>query len=372
MASPRQPRTGEEAEKYAAEHLQSLGWPDAAPSGSTSAADIDIIGGRPDNVAVAQVVLTRAPTEARTVCAVRGAGYAYDARTVALFSRAGFTVDAVEWADRVRVALFEFAADGSIRPHGKHAAELVTTATAPAPPTPGKAPEPTRGRHADSSPRTGSFNFTSKIPVVRPRRKAGERAAEKTAEKAPEKVAEKVLTKLPVTPAEVVSAKIPSTPGIAPEAVPNVPERIAGPTTGSTPAMTGSVPAVTGSVPAYSTMSIPKAPTPPPHERWVPDSLGPVLDAIARAAQLPVVLVLGSDQRAEWVRQTFQVPTITVTDESVLPMLLSLVTGRESQYASGDSYHKVDGLKPQGERALESWRAWEAYDRAMAIYRRAV
>ncbi|MER6941671.1 hypothetical protein ABTX24_08715 [Nocardioides sp. NPDC127514] len=332
MAPPRQPRTGEEAEKYAAEHLHTLGWPDAAPSGSTAAADVDIIGGRPDNVVVAQVVLTRSPTEARSVCAVRGAGYAYDARTVALFSRAGYTVDAVEWADRVRVALFEFAADGSIRTHGKHAAELVTTATAPAPTsTLGRAPEPAPGRHIDPT-RTGSFTFTSKIPAIRPRRRAGDKPA-------------------PEVAAEVAA-------DVAPDPAPKVVEKIAGP--------------LTGQVPAYTTMSIPKAPTPPPGERWVPDGLGPILDAIVRASQLPVVLVLGSDQRAEWVRQTFQVGTITVTDESVLPMLLSLVTGRESQYASGESYHKVDGLKPQGERALESWRAWEAYDRAMAIYRRAV
>ncbi|MFD7076868.1 hypothetical protein ACFV9G_21845 [Nocardioides sp. NPDC059952] len=353
MASPRQPRTGEEAEKYAAEHLHSLGWPDAAPSGSTAAADIDIIGGRPDNVVVAQVVLTRSPTEARSVCAVRGAGYAYDARTVALFSRAGYTVDAVEWADRVRVALFEFAADGSICPHGKHAAELVTTATAPAPtptPTLGRAPEPVPGKHADTT-RTGSFNFTSKIPAIRPRRRA-----EKPADETAPDVA----------------------PGIAPEATAPTVEKIAGPLTGQIPAHTTTciVPSSTSTsyvVPAApSTMSIPKAPTPPAGERWVPDGLGPILDAIVRASQLPVVLVLGSDQRAEWVRQTFQVGTITVTDESVLPMLLSLVTGRESQYASGESYHKVDGLKPQGERALESWRAWAAYDRAMANYRRAV
>lgn len=331
MAPPRQPRTGEEAEKYAAEHLHTLGWPDAAPSGSTAAADVDIIGGRPDNVVVAQVVLTRSPTEARSVCAVRGAGYAYDARTVALFSRAGYTTDAVEWADRVRVALFEFAADGSIRTHGKHAAELVTTATAPAPTsTLGRAPEPAPGRHIDST-RTGSFNFTSKIPAIRPRRRAEK-------------------------PADQITPDI--APGIAPDATATTVEKIAGP--------------LTGQVPAYSTMSIPKAPTPPPGERWVPDGLGPILDAIVRASQLPVVLVLGSDRRAEWVRQTFQVGTITVTDESVLPMLLSLVTGRESQYESGESYHKVNGLKPQGERALESWRAWEAYDRAMAIYRRAV
>ena len=336
MAPPRQPRTGEEAEKYAAEHLHTLGWSDAAPSGSTAAADVDIIGGRPDNVVVAQVVLTRSPTEARSVCAVRGAGYAYDARTVALFSRAGFTTDAVEWADRVRVALFEFAADGSIRTHGKHAGELVTTATAPAPTsTLGRAPEPAPGRHIDST-RTGSFNFTSKIPAIRPRR----RAAEKPADQISPDVAPSVA------------------PGVAPEATTTTVEKIAGP--------------LTGQVPAYSTMSIPKAPTPPSGERWVPDGLGPILDAIARVSKLPVVLVLGSDRRAEWVRQTFQVGTITVTDESVLPMLLSLVTGRESQYESGESYHKVDGLKPQGERALESWRAWEAYDRAMAIYRRAV
>lgn len=332
MAPPRQPRTGEEAEKYAAEHLHTLGWPDAAPSGSTAAADVDIIGGRPDNVVVAQVVLTRSLTEARSVCAVRGAGYAYDARTVALFSRAGYTTDAVEWADRVRVALFEFAADGSIRTHGKHAAELLTTATAPAPTsTLGRAPEPAPGRHIDPT-RTGSFTFTSKIPAIRPRRRAGDKPA-------------------PEVAAEVAA-------DVAPDPAPKVVEKIAGP--------------LTGQVPAYTTMSIPKAPTPPPGERWVPDGLGPILDAIVRASQLPVVLVLGSDQRAEWVRQTFQVGTITVTDESVLPMLLSLVTGRESQYASGESYHKVDGLKPQGERALESWRAWEAYDRAMAIYRRAV
>ncbi|MEI7055181.1 hypothetical protein WBG06_05130 [Nocardioides sp. CCNWLW239] len=363
MAPPRQPRTGEEAEKYAAEHLRSLGWPDAAPSGSTAAADVDIIGGRPDNVIVAQVVLTRAPTDARSVCAVRGAAYAYDARTVALFSRAGYALDAVEWADKVRVALFEFAADGSIRPHGKHAAELVTTATAPAPAL-GRAPEPAPGRHLDS-PRTGAFTFTAKIPVVRPRRKTGDKPVDKPAEKAVEQLLEQVSSDV--------------TLDVAPEPAPVSVAKIAGPLTGQIPANTTtyivSGPAPTAQTPhpgSASTMSIPKAPTPPSDERWVPDGLGPILDAIARAERLPVALVLGSDQRAEWVRQTFQVGTITVTDESVLPMLLSLVTGRESQYANGESYHKVGGLKPQGERALESWRAWAAYDRAMAAYRRAV
>ncbi|MFE6507015.1 restriction endonuclease [Nocardioides sp. NPDC057767] len=363
MASPRQPRTGEEAEKRAAEHLHSLGWPDAAPSGSTAAADVDIIGGRPDNVIVAQVVLTRAATDARSVCAVRGAGYAYDARTVALYSRAGYTSDAVEWADKVRVALFEFTSDGSIRPHGKHAAELVTTATAPAPPAIGRAPEPLPGRHIDPT-RTGGFSFTAKIPAIRPRRRATEKTSDQIA---PD-----------VTPDVAPDVDPGADLGVAPDATAPTVEKIAGPMTGQIPAYsttyivpnTTSTSYVVASVP--STMSIPKAPTPPPGERWVPDGLGPILDAIARASQLPVVLVLGSDQRAEWVRQTFQVATITVTDESVLPMLLSLVTGRESQYASGESYHKVDGLKPQGERALESWRAWAAYDRAMANYRRAV
>lgn len=364
MAPPRQPRTGEEAEKYAAEHLHTLGWPDAAPSGSTAAADVDIIGGRPDNVIVAQVVLTRAPTEARSICAVRGAAYAYDARTVALFSRAGYTLDAVEWADKVRVALFEFAADGSIRPHGKHAAELVTTATAPAP-TLGRAPEPTPGRHLDS-PRTGAFTFTAKIPAVRPRRKAVDKPVETAVENLVEQVAADVAL------------------DVAPDPAPTSVAKIAGPLTGQIPANTttyivsGPAPTAQAAQAAYtvsapaSTMSIPKAPTPPSDERWVPDGLGPILDAIARAERLPVALVLGSEQRAEWVRETFRVGTITVTDESVLPMLLSLVTGRESQYANGESYHKVGGLKPQGERALESWRAWAAYDRAMAAYRRAV
>lgn len=298
MPSPQQPRTGEEAEAYAAEHLRTLGWPDAAPSGSTDPADVDVIGGPPGTRVVAQVLLASNPADARAVCALRGAAVAHDADTVALFGSAGFASEAVAWADRLAVALFGFAADGTITGHSKRAAELAASATPTA--TPPAAP----GTGADS---------------VAP----------------------------PPLPADRTDA------------------------TGSHPTMTGRHRAVTGSLRIFSTSKIPKAPSAPAEEKWVPDALGPILDAIDRVPQMPVVLVYGSENLAGWVRETFQVGTIGVTDHDVLPMLLSLVAGRESKYANGESYHKIDGLKPQGERALESWRAWTAYDQALTAYRSA-
>lgn len=314
--APRQPRTGEEAEAYAAEHLRTLGWPDAAPSGSTDAADIDVIGGPPERRVVAQVLLTANPADARCVCALRGAAVAHDAVTVALFSSAGFAPDAVEWADRLSVALFGLAADGTITTHSRRAEEL---AARPAPAPTGAvshsvAPPPLPAGHP-VGPTTGSIASTGSTPT-----------------------------------GSTQTGSIP---------------------TGQLPATTGRHRSITGSLRAFSTSSIPKAPSAPAEEKWVPDALGPILDAIDRVPQMPVVLVYGTETLAEWVRQTFQVGTISVTDQSVIPMLLSLVAGRESKYADGESYHKIDGLKPQGERALKSWRAWEAYDQALTAYRNA-
>lgn len=313
LAPPRQPRTGEEAEAYAAEHLRALGWPDAAPSGSTDAADVDVIGGPPGGRVVAQVLLTTTPTDARCVCALRGAAYAHEADTVALFSSAGFAPEAVAWADRLAVALFELAADGTVTTHSNRAEELAAKA----------APAPTStGAHSVAPP---------PLPAGRP---GGTATGSLT------------------TTGSIATGQIPAT-------------------TGQIPATTGRHRSVTGSLRAQSTSSIPRAPSAPSEEKWVPDALGPILDAIARVPQMPVVLVYGTENLAEWVRQTFQVGTISVTDQSVIPMLLSLVAGRESKYANGESYHKIDGLKPQGERALESWRAWQAYDQALTAYRNA-
>ena len=88
---------------------RSLGFTDAAPTPPGSDGGIDVHG----TGAVAQVKMEGVPTGRPILQAIYGIA-ALGERKALVFSLAGFTAQAVEWADRAGVACFEFAVDGSV------------------------------------------------------------------------------------------------------------------------------------------------------------------------------------------------------------------------------------------------------------------
>jgi Restriction endonuclease len=102
-------KTSSDAEHYAAEYMRYLGFADAVttPSGSDGGIDVH------STEAVAQVKMEGVPTGRPIVQGISGIA-ALDERRALVFSLAGYTSQAVEWADRAGVACFEFAVDGSV------------------------------------------------------------------------------------------------------------------------------------------------------------------------------------------------------------------------------------------------------------------
>lgn len=109
LPAPRLVKGADAAEDYAAEVLRHLGFRDAdrTPRGADGGIDVLATG------VVAQVKFEALPTGRPAVQALSGIAAVEDALGV-FFSLAGYTPAAVEWADRARVALLEFEADGSI------------------------------------------------------------------------------------------------------------------------------------------------------------------------------------------------------------------------------------------------------------------
>jgi hypothetical protein len=114
-------KTARDAEEYAAEFMVALGFSDAVatPVGADGGIDVTASG------AVAQVKMEGLPTGRPAVQRIAGA--ASSKRVDALFfSLAGYTSQAVEWADGASVALFEFAFDGTVEPRSRDAHRLLS------------------------------------------------------------------------------------------------------------------------------------------------------------------------------------------------------------------------------------------------------
>lgn len=105
--APRLIRTAREAELVAAEWMRYWGYSDAeaTPVGADSGVDVVAAG------AVAQVKMEGVPTGRPTVQALLGAAVG-EGKDGLFFSLAGYTAEAVVWADRVGLALYAFDLQG--------------------------------------------------------------------------------------------------------------------------------------------------------------------------------------------------------------------------------------------------------------------
>jgi hypothetical protein len=116
LPEPRLIKSHREAEEYAAEVLRALGYGDAVPTPPGSDGGVDVRS----QWAVAQVKMEAAPTGRPPLQAITGVARV-EAVDAIFFSLAGYTAQALEWAELAGVACFEFAFDGSIEPRGTRA-----------------------------------------------------------------------------------------------------------------------------------------------------------------------------------------------------------------------------------------------------------
>lgn len=120
LPAPRLIKSAVEAEQYAAEYMRALGFFDAAATLGGADGGVDVRSSQ----AVAQVkmegVLSGRPVlqQLKGVAVVEG-------RVALFFSLAGYTAQAVEWAEDANIACFEFAFDGSVVPRTSLAGRLV-------------------------------------------------------------------------------------------------------------------------------------------------------------------------------------------------------------------------------------------------------
>jgi len=73
---------------------------------------------------VAQVKLEGVKTDSQKVQALSGIA-AHEQRTAVFFSLAGYTSDAVKWAEKTDMALFEFDYAGEVQPRSIRAGQLI-------------------------------------------------------------------------------------------------------------------------------------------------------------------------------------------------------------------------------------------------------
>ncbi|MGQ7788190.1 restriction endonuclease [Nesterenkonia sp. K-15-9-6] len=112
---PRLVRDADESEELAAEWVRYMGWPKAVATQASGDSGIDVLGtdSRLGGVA-AQVKFEAKKTGRPVVQALYGAGAGVDAQHRMLFSSAGYTSQAADWADQMGVGLFRFTLDGSV------------------------------------------------------------------------------------------------------------------------------------------------------------------------------------------------------------------------------------------------------------------
>jgi hypothetical protein len=126
MPKPRLIRTHRQAEEYAAEMMRALGYADAVPTPRGSDGGVDVRS----QWAVAQVKMEGVPTGRPTLQAIAGIARV-DAVDAIFFSLAGYTAQALDWAELAEIACFEFAFDGSIQPRGTRARKILENGRPP-------------------------------------------------------------------------------------------------------------------------------------------------------------------------------------------------------------------------------------------------
>jgi hypothetical protein len=109
LPPPRLVKTAAAAERYAAEFMVACGFSDVAVTSPGADGGVDVWSAE----AVAQVKMEGISTGRPVIQALHGIGQ-LERRACLVFSLAGFTADAVNWATRADVALFEFALDGAV------------------------------------------------------------------------------------------------------------------------------------------------------------------------------------------------------------------------------------------------------------------
>ena len=113
---PRLVRDAREAEEHAAAWVRWLGWPKATVTAPGSDGGVDVTGPGEETGSrvVAQVKFEALPTGRPKLQELFGAGHGMGADAWLFFSSAGYTPQAVSWAERVGMALFRFAFNGDV------------------------------------------------------------------------------------------------------------------------------------------------------------------------------------------------------------------------------------------------------------------
>lgn len=111
------------AEGYAAEYMRYLGFHDASTTPGGADGGVDVRAG----AAVAQVKMEGVATGRPVIQALFGVA-SHEQKVALVFSLAGYTTQAIEWADQAGVGCFEFALDGTITPRSEVAHDLTAKA----------------------------------------------------------------------------------------------------------------------------------------------------------------------------------------------------------------------------------------------------
>ena len=120
MPNPGLIKTPADAELHAREVLRSLGFEDASITPRGPDGGVDVRGSR----IVAQVKLEGVKTDAHRLQSLSGIA-SHESKAAAFFSLAGYTKPAVDWAERVGMALFEFDYSGEVVPRSTAATRML-------------------------------------------------------------------------------------------------------------------------------------------------------------------------------------------------------------------------------------------------------